>query len=270
MVNLDRLRFYSDLHFLLCVNNYICNVDAGQFLKTFNALGLVGLHHRTPTGLFNFMADQKNGFLLYKDLIHTVKKMSNEDAGLLFKHILEYVNDQHPEPPNFTVDLVFEHIKQQLKRDLQTWSGKRQDRSTAGAMGNLKRYNKDLYDKVKSETITLEEAIKVAKSRKGSQEMLGLANVAVNVNGNVNVNEIEKLKSRFIEIYPKGGNPMDIMAALSELLPEDQQKAVNHIPEYKKQTESSFYMKPVNYLNSYCWNDKKPSNENTIRYKELD
>lgn len=50
--------------------------------------------------------------------------MSNEDAWLLLKHILEYTNDKNPEPPNTVVDLVFEPIKQQLKRDLKEYENK--------------------------------------------------------------------------------------------------------------------------------------------------
>ena len=43
------------------------------------------------------MADNKKSFLLYCDLIHTVQKLSDDQAGKLFKHVLEYVNDLNPE-----------------------------------------------------------------------------------------------------------------------------------------------------------------------------
>jgi len=42
------------------------------------------------------MAEDKKGFLLYADLIHTIEKMPNDKAGLLFKRILNYVNDLNP------------------------------------------------------------------------------------------------------------------------------------------------------------------------------
>jgi hypothetical protein len=44
------------------------------------------------------MAKNKKSFVLYCDLIHTIEKLSNEQAGELFKHILRYVNDKDPEP----------------------------------------------------------------------------------------------------------------------------------------------------------------------------
>lgn len=67
------------------------------------------------------MAENKKSFLLYCDIIHTVKKLSDEKAGILFKHILSYVNDEHPESDDVIIDLVFEPIKQGLKRDLQKY-----------------------------------------------------------------------------------------------------------------------------------------------------
>jgi hypothetical protein len=67
------------------------------------------------------MAKDKKSFLLYCDIIHTVEKMPTEKAGELFKHILQYVNDQDPTTDDLIVQLVFEPIKQQLKRDLRKY-----------------------------------------------------------------------------------------------------------------------------------------------------
>ena len=67
------------------------------------------------------MAKDKKSVLLYCDIIHTVEQLDDADAGLLFKHYLRYINDQNPEPPNKLVQIVFEPIKQNLKRDLIKW-----------------------------------------------------------------------------------------------------------------------------------------------------
>jgi len=64
------------------------------------------------------MAENKKSFLLYCDLIHMVKKLPDEKAGELFKHILSYVNDEHPVSDDLIINISFEPIKQQLKRDL--------------------------------------------------------------------------------------------------------------------------------------------------------
>jgi hypothetical protein len=70
------------------------------------------------------MAKEKNGFVLYCDIIHTVEKLTDEQAGKLFKHILRYVNDENPEC-DFVTEIAFEPIKQTLKRDLVKYENKR-------------------------------------------------------------------------------------------------------------------------------------------------
>jgi hypothetical protein len=67
------------------------------------------------------MATDKKSFLLYCDLIHTVSKMPNDKAGELFKHILQYVNNENPITDDLIIQLTFEPIKQSLKRDLQKY-----------------------------------------------------------------------------------------------------------------------------------------------------
>ena len=103
------------------------------------------------------MAISKNSFVLYTDLIHSVEKLSNEEAGELFKMILRYTNDLNPTTENRIVDLSFEPIKLSLKRDLSKWTKQKEDRSINGRMGNLKRYNKDLYTQVVDNEIDLDK-----------------------------------------------------------------------------------------------------------------
>jgi len=81
------------------------------------------------------MAENKKSFLLYCDLIHTVSKMPNEKAGELFKHILSYVNDESPTTDDLIIELTFEPIKQQLKRDLQKYYSICERNKTNGGKG---------------------------------------------------------------------------------------------------------------------------------------
>ena len=81
------------------------------------------------------MAENKKSFLLYCDLIHTVKKMPKEKIGDLFLTILEYVNDQNPVVDDMIIDLVFEPIKQQLKRDLAKYESIVERNRKNGAKG---------------------------------------------------------------------------------------------------------------------------------------
>ena len=78
------------------------------------------------------MAENKKGFLLYCDLIHTVQKLNDEQAGKLFKHVLDYVNDLNPVTEDLLTQVCFEPIKQSLKRDLKKWEKQHEQRIAAG------------------------------------------------------------------------------------------------------------------------------------------
>lgn len=149
------------------------------------------------------MAQDKKSFVLYADLIHTLEKMPDDKAGLLFKHLLRYVNDLDPVTDDLIVELTFEPIKHQLKRDLEKWNESLEINRDKGIMGNLKRWNSDLYDKVKSGQMTIEDAEIIAKNRrtshKDSQASSSILKIAVNdnvnVNDTVNVNDIKDIDS---------------------------------------------------------------------------
>jgi len=113
------------------------------------------------------MAKDKKSFILYSDAIHTVEKLSDTDAGQLLKHLLRYVNDQNPTTENPLVEIAFEPIKQQLKRDLVKFEDVKVKRSEAGKAGATKRWQE------------------IANANKGIQT---IANIAVN--DNVNDNDI--------------------------------------------------------------------------------
>lgn len=92
------------------------------------------------------MAENKKSFVLYADLIHTVKKLSNEQAGLLFKHLLSYVNDENPVASDIVTEIAFEPIKQQLKRDLKHWEVTVQKKSEGGKKAMAKRWGEKVED----------------------------------------------------------------------------------------------------------------------------
>jgi hypothetical protein len=123
------------------------------------------------------MAQGKKSFLLYSDLLYTVGKLPDDVAGKLFKLILEYVNDNDPSTDDLILQIAFEPIKQQLKRDLQKWDGIKVNRSESGRLGGIKS----------GETRRKQKEANEASALKTKQNE---ANEAVNVNVNVNVNDI--------------------------------------------------------------------------------
>lgn len=72
--------------------------------------------------------------MLYADLIHTLNRLDDVQAGRLFKHLLAYVNDEDPVTEDQMVALAFEPIKWQLKRDLVKWETRAERSRVNGAL----------------------------------------------------------------------------------------------------------------------------------------
>jgi hypothetical protein len=67
------------------------------------------------------MPDRKKSFILYADLIHTVRKLPPDKAGELFMCVLKYVNSEDVHIDDLLVDIAFEPIRQQLDRDMERY-----------------------------------------------------------------------------------------------------------------------------------------------------
>lgn len=142
----------------------------------------------------------KSSFILYSDYIVTVNKLSDEQAGKLFKLILDYVNDKNPITDDFILNLVFDPIKLQLKRDLADWVAKKEKRSEAGRIGGersaeVKAIGKQTQATV--ETVKQNQAIvEIVEQEKPCQanqavtdNVIGIVNDTVNVTVNDTDNE---------------------------------------------------------------------------------
>ena len=123
------------------------------------------------------MAKDKKSFILYVDQKDLWNKLPDEIAGKLIKHIYSYVSDENPKSDDLIVEIAFEPIKQQLKRDLKLFEEKRVKRSEAGLAGATKRWKEMPNDANEWQTIAND-----------SKRINGIAKIADNVN--VNDNEI--------------------------------------------------------------------------------
>jgi hypothetical protein len=89
--------------------------------------------------------NEKKSFVLYNDYINVVEKLIMKDrtdgtntTGELFYAIMQYVNGEAPDTPNFVLEMAFEPIKQQLNRDFDKWAEIRKKRVEAGRKGGIK------------------------------------------------------------------------------------------------------------------------------------
>jgi hypothetical protein len=93
------------------------------------------------------MAQDKKSFILYADLIHVTEKLNNEQAGILLKHVLRYVNDQNPVAPDQFTEVIFEPIRQNLKRDLVKYENIREKNQSNAK----KRWDAVAFDRIPSD-----------------------------------------------------------------------------------------------------------------------
>jgi hypothetical protein len=193
------------------------------------------------------MAIGKKSFVLYCDLIHTITKMPSDKAGDLFKHILAYVNDENPITNDLIIELTFEPIKQQLKRDLDKWENEiKPKRSKSGRLGGLKS-GEARRSKLKQNEAN---ALNVKQNE---------ANEAVNVS--VNVNDINTFTfNDFWKMYPnkiakdKCENKFD---SLTNKEKESIKATLDKFISYKPFPEYN-HPNPMTYLNQKRWNDVIP------------
>jgi hypothetical protein len=115
----------------------------------------------------------KKSFVAYTDWQAIFNELSDEEAGALIKHIFKYVNDEDPVLENRMLNILFKPIQIQLKRDLQNWNDTKEKRSEAGRLGG------------QAKASNAKQILANASNAKQN-----LANLAVNVNVNDNVNDI--------------------------------------------------------------------------------
>jgi len=120
------------------------------------------------------MAQNKKSFVLYCDLIDNIDHLTNEEKGILFNHLLEYVNDKNPVLEDRVLISVWKPIQRQLKRDLKKFEEVKIKRSEAGKESARLRA-------LKKEQQPLTKSTSVESVQQGS------TNSTVNDNVNVNV-----------------------------------------------------------------------------------
>jgi hypothetical protein len=76
--------------------------------------------------------EKKKSFVLYTDLLESIDHLSDQESGILFKHILKFVNGQDSEIQDRIIMTAWKPIELQLKRDLEKWDKTLEQRSKAG------------------------------------------------------------------------------------------------------------------------------------------
>ena len=213
------------------------------------------------------MAEDKKSFVLYADLIHTVKKMPKDKQGDLFMTILAYVNDENPVVDDLLIDLVFEPIKRQMKRDLVKYETAKEKRREAGRLAGLK--SGEARKVIVPETNQIEPMRTNGSNREPNEHV----NVNATVNGTVTVKEINnnidtrKLKFAqslipFIDIYGK-----ELVRDFCDYWSEPNKSNTKFRQELEKTWDADRRLKTWNQNN--FGNSKKTKEESFDKLQEL-
>ena len=206
------------------------------------------------------MAENKTSFVLYSDQRTLIDLLSNEQAGKLLKHIYAYVNDENPICEDILINVAFEPIKQQFKRDLKKWERTKESRSKAGLASAEARKNK--------QNSTNSTNVKCVQQSSTNPTV----NVNDNVNVNVNVNDIKdnivsrKLKfsqtlKPFLDLYGK-----DMLNAFYEYWTEENKSNT----KFKQEMQKTWNLKSrLERWSKNDFNNKNKSNESDVNFYKI-
>lgn len=180
------------------------------------------------------MAESKKSFLLYCDIIHTVEKLSDEQAGKLLKHTLKYVNDLNPIPEDILTEIAFEPIKQSLKRDLLKYEGIRVKNKENADKRWAMRTDATAYDRIPLDT-------KHADSDSDSDSVIDIDKKILGSNEpTLVINEIPKSFKK-----QKKGRGAEISFQDSDIF--EQNRFKEKFPEWNKEKLRYYYDSALNY-----------------------
>ncbi len=166
------------------------------------------------------MAKDKKSFVLYADLIKSLDHLTNEELGVLFRHLFEYVNDKKPTLTDRLLLTAWKPIELQLKRDLIKFEEVKAKRSEAGKrsaeLRALKSEEQNSTNSTSVESVqqsstnsTVNDTDNVNVNESDIKKELSLANINPKLN-NLNAKEIsnlmlqsEELKNTFEYYYPQ-------------------------------------------------------------------
>ena len=191
------------------------------------------------------MAKNKKSVLIYVDWIATFNKLEDDEAGRLIKHFFSYVNDLNPTSDRLT-ELLFEPIKQQLKRDLKAYEQTCQRNSLNASL----RWNKN-------------NATACDRIRPNAKH-------ADNDNDNDKDNDKEEKQTikktnnifsfdEFWETYNKKTGRVNCERIYARLKDKDYAKIKETLPIYLASLngkDKKFQMNPQTYLNGKYWEDE--------------
>jgi hypothetical protein len=127
--------------------------------------------------------EKKKSFVLYADMMESIDHLSDQESGILFKHILKFVNGQDCEIQDRIIMTAWKPVELQLKRDLEKWEKTLEQRSKAGKASAESR---------KANQHNSTKSTHVESVQRTSTNSTDNVNVNDSVNDNENENDFKK------------------------------------------------------------------------------
>jgi len=164
------------------------------------------------------MGTDKKSFILYADQKGLFDKLPDEIAGKLIKHVFAYMDGDEPETDDLLIQIAFEPIKMQLKRDAQKWDAILEKRSFAGKVSAESRKKaKDAENHLKHVKSVATNPTHVDFVEHKSTH----STVTVNVNDNVTVTDNVNVKKNIVKPPMAASEPLpksDLQIRFDEFL----------------------------------------------------
>ena len=210
----------------------------------------------------------KKSFILHLDTLCILDELDDKQAGKLFKAIKAYqlresvLNYQDVDTgfeglmEDFVTRIAFAPFKAQFDRDNEEYQKTREINQDKGRLGNLKRWNKDLYDKVLSKEISLEEAEQIAgaiKNRSSDKKSQGRKKIAGAKISSLNDSDSDSDNISFLKKETKSD------VAVSDLENENSESPIETLQIPKEQSGSGrkkFTIPTPEEVQAYC-NERK-------------
>ena len=201
------------------------------------------------------MATDKKSFILYADLIDNIDHLTNEEKGILFTHLLNYVNDRNPVLEDRLILTAWKPIERQLKRDLKKFEQIKSKRSDAGKKSaELRALKKE------EQAPTNPTSVESVQHRSTNPTVNDNVNVNENVNDiNIIYSEIDFLENwkmcrkkfmtlpthiKKLEFHEK----IDFKIALKDFSKDEINTAMLGLFKQERKNITSMYLKPKHFL----------------------
>ena len=217
------------------------------------------------------MAENKKSFVLYAYLIKSIEHLTYEEKGILFTHLLEYVNDMNPILTDRLILTAWNPIELQLKRDLKKYEEVKAKRSIAGKRSAELRALKN--DEQNSTNSTSVESVQQCSTNPTDNDNDNVTdNVNVINNNTINFDKLlsfinqktgrdfklvnKQVKGKYLARLKEGYSKQDILDAVSNAVKNDYHKGENFkylTPEFFSRSET---------LDKYSNVNNKPKENN--------